>query len=317
MIISSIKTVFIDVPKVGSSSMTEFLARAFGFLPLQSSVNPAWNVSLCPGQSSLTLTEINTLKFTGIRHEPLISCYKNIPDFHDYFFFSMVRNPFNRFKSFVYENLLFSRFKHRQHHFVSRIYPNSLYDDPWYVNGRHKEQSEKDQFKLLINHLYIIKSKGWENMNLCSMPVHVWPQVYFLSLKTPQPYALKILPVEKINLWIDDFKNELSIKSGLNITDLPFPNIDPIPLTIFTEKSNMDSIKTIPHNDEWELKIHALPGISPDFEFQSKYPTYTSFVKDYKEAKADIHEHYGQLLEDNRNLIESVYHDDMVTYGYA
>ena len=40
-------------------------------------------------------------------------------------------------------------------------------------------------------------------------------------------------------------------------------------------------------------------------------------IKDYKEAKADIHERYEQFLEDNRNLIESVYHDDMVTYGYA
>jgi len=317
MIIPSIKTVFIDVPKVGSSSMTHFLMKAFQFLPNQSSVNSAWNTSLCPGQSRLVLNNNNTLNFTGVRHEPLISCYKNIPDFHDYFFFSMVRNPFDRFKSFVYETLLYSRFKYKQHHFVSRDYVNSLYDDPWYINGRHKEQSEKSQFSLLINHLNIIKSKGWENMNLCSMPVHVWPQVYFLSLKTPQPYTLRILPVEKINLWIDDFKNELSIKSGLNVTDLSFPNIDPVPLTIFTEKSNMDSIKTIPHNDEWELKIHALASMSPDFEFQSKYPTYTSFIKDYKEAKADIHERYEQFLEDNRNLIESVYHDDMVTYGYA
>ena len=79
----------------------------------------------------------------------------------------------------------------------------------------------------------------------------------------------------------------------------------------------MDSIKTIPHNDEWELKSHTIPGFNPDFEFQSKYPTYTSFIKDYKAEKIKIDEHYGQLLEDNRNLIESVYHDDMVTYGYA
>ncbi len=117
--------------------------------------------------------------------------------------------------------------------------------------------------------------------------------------------------------YVHDFKNELSIKSGINVNDLTFPNIDPVPLTIFIEKSNMDSIKTIPHNDEWELKIHTTSGMSPDFEFQSKYPTYTSFIKDYKAEKLKINERYGQLLEDNRNLIESVYHDDMITYGYA
>ena len=317
MIIPSIKTVFIDVPKAGSSSMTHFLIKAFNFLPLQSSVNSAWNTSLCPGQSRLVLNNNNTLNFTGVRHEPLISCYKSIPDFHDYFFFGMVRNPFDRFKSFVYETLLYSRFKYKQYHFVSRDYVNSLYDDPWYINGRHKEQSEKVQFSLLISHLNIIKSKGWENMNLCSMPVHVWPQVYFLSLKTPQPYALKILPVEKIDLWINDFKDELSMWSGIDVTKYSFPNIDPVPLIIFTDKSSMDSIKTIPHNDEWELNIHATPSTTVDNEFQEKYPTYDLFIKDYKVEKIKINERYGQLLEDNRSLIEDVYRDDMVTYGYA
>ena len=317
MIIPSIKTVFIDVPKAGSSSMTHFLIKAFNFLPLQSSVNSAWNTSLCPGQSRLVLNNNNTLNFTGVRHEPLISCYKSIPNFHDYFFFGMVRNPFDRFKSFVYETLLYSRFKYKQYHFVSRDYVNSLYDDPWYINGRHKEQSEKVQFSLLISHLNIIKSKGWENMNLCSMPVHVWPQVYFLSLKTPQPYALKILPVEKIDLWINDFKDELSMWSGIDVTKYSFPNIDPVPLIIFTDKSSMDSIKTIPHNDEWELNIHATPSTTVDNEFQEKYPTYDLFIKDYKVEKIKINERYGQLLEDNRSLIEDVYRDDMVTYGYA
>ena len=67
MIIPSIKTVFIDVPKAGSSSMTHFLIKAFNFLPLQSSVNSAWNTSLCPGQSRLVLNNNNTLNFTGVR----------------------------------------------------------------------------------------------------------------------------------------------------------------------------------------------------------------------------------------------------------
>ena len=318
MIIPSIKTVFIDIPKTGSSSMTEFLVRAFGYLPHRSNVDPAWNVSLCPGQSRLILDENSTLNHTGVRHEPLISCYKNIPDFHDYFFFSVVRNPFDRFKSFVYETLLHSRFKYNQQHFTSRHPQNPLYDDPWYVNGLRKEKSEDTQFNLFIHHLSIIRNKGWKNINLCSIPVHVWPQVYFLSLTTPQPYTLRILPFEDIDLWIDDFRKELSIKSGMDVTEIPFSNIDPTPLTIFTRKSNISSIKTIPHEHDWEIKIHNSSfSAAPDLEFQAKYPTYNSFIEDYKAEKSKINERYGQLLEDHRNLIESAYHDDMVTYGYA
>ena len=52
-------------------------------------------------------------------------------------------------------------------------------------------------------------------------------------------------------------------------------------------------------------------------QFQEKYPTYDLFIKDYKVEKIKINERYGQLLEDNRSLIEDVYRDDMVTYGYA
>jgi hypothetical protein len=314
MIISAIKTVFIDVPKAGSSSMTEFLIRSFSSLPHSSNVNLLWNIDLCPLHPSAKQKLNGDVSFSTNRHEPLVSIYKHIPDFHDYFFFTMVRNPFDRFKSFAYETLLHKRFKRPQITPVSRNPYQSFYTDSWFVNDRH---SSEEQLHLLITNLHIIKSKGWDNVNLCSIPIHAWPQVNFLSLKTPRPYTLRILPFETMDVWMDDFKDELSKWGGIDVTKNAFPNLDPSPLTIFIEKSNMDSIKTMPYEHEWELKQFIQPGLNPDLEFQAKYPTYDSFIKSYNEEKIKIHEQFGSILEDHRGLIEDVYRDDMITYGYA
>ena len=314
MIIPAIKTIFIDVPKAGSSSMTNFIVNAFDHLPHHSNVNPSWNVDLCPAQSMLTQQNSGVLTFIGCRHEPLISIYKAIPDFHDYFLFGMVRNPFDRFKSFVYETLLYRKYNNLQTHFTSRNPNNSLYSDSWYVNEKYNEQS---QLNLFTHHLSVIRSKGWEKINVCSIPLHVWPQVYFLSLKTPRPYTLRILPLESVDLWINDFKTELSSWSGLNVSKIQFPKIDPIPLTTFIGKSNSETLKTVPHTHDWELQIHATPGLNPDPAFQLKYPTYDLFLQDYKLEKSRINDEYGLWFEEYRPLIEEVYKDDMVTFGYA
>jgi hypothetical protein len=318
MIIPAAKTVFIDIPKTGSSSMVNFLTKAFLPLPKQSNVNPSWNVDLCPAQSKFLNkfgAEGNTLHCRSVRHEPIISVYKNIPDFHDYFFFTMVRNPFDRFKSFVYETLIHQRFKSPIYHFTSRDLLNSLYTDSWFVNNR---DTEKQQFGLLIYHLNVIKSKGWNNINLCSLPLHMWPQVNFISLKTPAPYTLRILPFEQTNEWIDDFKTELSMWSGFNVSNFDFPNIDPCILNIYLSKSTLDSIKTMSYDYEL-LSVIYNPAVNnqPDPEFQAKYPTYDLFLQDYKLEKSRINDEYGPILEEHRDLIESVYHEDMVTLGYA
>jgi hypothetical protein len=140
----------------------------------------------------------------------------------------------------------------------------------------------------------------------------------FTSLKIPNSYTLRILPFEQIDRWVGDFKTELSVWSGVNVNDVPFPNIDPTPQTIFTHKHyTKESIKTIPHNEEWELDIVAKSGKDLDPEFQAKYPTYDLFLQDYKLEKSRIDKECGPLLEEHRDLIESVYHEDMVTYGYA
>jgi hypothetical protein len=314
MIIPAIKTVFIDVPKAGSSSMTNFLINAFYHLPRHSNVNPSWNVDLCPAQSMLRQQNNGSLEFVGCRHEPLISIYKAVPDFHDYFLFAMVRNPFDRFKSFVYETLLFKKFNYPQVHFISRNPNNSLYTDSWYVNDRY---DEKNQLSLFVDHLNIIKSKGWSQINVCSMPLHIWPQVYFLSLKTPRPYTLRILPVEGVNSWINDFKIELSHWSGIDINKNQFPKIDPIPLTIFIGKSNSETFKTVPYTHEWERQIHIPSGLNPDPEFQLKYPTYDLFLQDYKFEKSRIDDEYGSWFKEYRSLIEEVYEEDMITFGYV
>lgn len=316
MIIPAVKVVFIDIPKTGSSSMVQFLTHSFINLPTQTNVSPSWNVDLCPAQSKLTPKRGGdgpVIHFSGCRHEPLISVYRNIPDFHDHLFFSMIRHPFNRFKSFVYETLLQKNFKHLQSHFTSS---DGLYTDSWFLNDS-KFNSDTNQFNLLIYHLNIIKSKGWNNVNLCSLPFHMWPQVNFISLKTPSPYILRILPFEQMSEWIDDFKTELSMWSGVDIKDIPFPNVDPTPRTIFQRKHTIESAKSIPHTYEWELNILTNTGSALDAEFQAKYPTYDLFLQDYNLERSRIEKEYGPLLEEHRDLIESVYHDDMVTYGYA
>jgi hypothetical protein len=317
MIIPAAKTVFIDIPKTGSSSMVHFLVHAFSHLPLHINISPSWNVDLCPAQSKLTSKRDGdgfALHFTGVRHEPLISIYKNLPDFHDHFLFSVVRHPFNRFKSFVYETLLHKNFNHFQSHFVSPA--NGLYTDSWFLNDI-KSNSDINQFNLIIYHLNVIKAKGWNNINLCSLPLHIWPQVNFTSLKTPNPCALRILPFEQIDRWIDDFKTELSIWSGVNVNDIPFPNIDPSVQAIFIKKHPAESLKTIPSYQECGINVVSVPGKDLDTEFQAKYPTYDLFLQDYNLEKSRIDKQFGPMLEEYRDLIESVYHDDMVTYGYA
>jgi hypothetical protein len=317
MIIPAAKTVFIDIPKTGSSSMVHFLTRSFSHLPLHANVTPSWNVDLCPAQTKLTPKRNGdgyALHFTGIRHEPLISVYKNLPDFYDHFFFTVVRNPFDRFKSFIYETLLQKRFKLLQSHFTSS--GHGLYTDPWFLNDS-KYNSDENQLNLIIYHLKVIKAKGWNNINLCSLPLHIWPQVNFTSLKIPNSYTLRILPFEQIDRWVGDFKTELSMWSGVNINDIPFPNIDPAAQTIFIYKHPAESLKTIPNYQECGINIVATPGKALDTEFQAKYPTYDLFLQDYKLEKLRIDEEYGLLLEEHRDLIESVYHDDMITYGYA
>ena len=311
-----IKTAFIDIPKTGSTSITHFLHKNYRHLSI-GTPNSLWWCKECSQQLSHGWESSNgNIIVNKTRHYPLISYYNHIPDFYDYLFFSIVRHPFSRFKSFVYETLLNTYFNKKQYYFTSQA--KETYPDPWFINSCKEDDWMHLQLRLLFHHLNLIQSKGFQNVNLCSMPMHMWPQNYFLTLKTALPYQLRILKIEKLKEWENELKLELSKWGGLNVTNEIIPNIDPTAYSIFLTKSNPTNKLTIPYNQPWEIGIFSPPDrYFPDTNFENLYPTYDLFIQRYNELKLEIDSIISPILEDHRDLIENAYHEDMVTYGYA
>jgi hypothetical protein len=318
MIIPSLKTAFIDVPKTGSTSINYFLRKTYKDFPT-ASPDPLWWCKECSQQMShLLRSSDNVITNTPpkTRHHPLISYYKNIPDFYDFLYFSVVRHPFDRFKSFVYETLLHLYFNKKLHCFSTQ--GNDTYPDPWFINSNKSKDYMDVQLRLILSHFHFINLKGFKNVNLCSMPMHMWPQNYFLTLKTLLPYQLRILKIENLKEWEYDFKLELSRWGGLNVTNEIIPNLDPSPYSIFLLKSNPTNKLTIPHDEPWAVDFfNPSKQYLPDEGFEKLYPTYDLFIQRYNELKLELDDTVLPILEEHRNLIESVYHEDMVTYGYA
>lgn len=313
MIVPAAKTVFIDIPKTGSTSIVEWMRKVFASLPSNSAVNPAWNNSLCPEQVSLKISSGFNLINHPVRHEPLLSKYVSLVDFHNYFYFSVVRHPFERFKSYMYEVLLHKVYNYNLYHFASAPEFKRYYHDSWYLNG--PEFKLDVQAELTLNNLKIINAKGWDRVNLCSTPLHIWPQVNFLALKTVRPYKLRVLHIEHINEWENDLKNELTDWTGIDTRKHAIGKLDPVCTPIYAAKVNSYGIETIPKDKLWEVERSHSTKLDPSF--QEQFPTYQSFVDDYNINKKIIKSKFDQIMEDNRDLIENVYREDMIQYGYA
>ena len=159
MIIPSLKTAFIDIPKTGSTSITYFLHKVYKDFSLDVP-DPLWWSKECSQQMSHQWhSSDNIITVAKTRHHPLISYYKNIPDFYDFLYFSIVRHPFNRFKSFVYETLLQTYFNKPQLIFTSQKQQNNTYSDPWFINSNKSEDWIDQQLRLILHHFHFINLK--------------------------------------------------------------------------------------------------------------------------------------------------------------
>jgi hypothetical protein len=280
MVIPAVKMAFIDVPKTGTTSLTYFLHqnyRAFA----KSNPDNLWYIKACSRQVSHNFRDPKGegISYPKVRHVPLLSYYENIPDFYDYFYFTLVRHPFDRFKSFIYETLLHIYFNLPNDYFSKQSIYNKTYLDPWFLENNNTDDWMHHQCMMVINQLNIIQGKTFNKVNLCSIPLHLWPQNYFLTLKTATPYNLRILKLENLKKWENDFKLEISQWSGINVTNSIIPHIDPITYNIFLTKTSSANKLTIPHNQDWELKIfHDSDKHVPDLFFEEKFPPLLSLI---------------------------------------
>jgi hypothetical protein len=117
-----------------------------------------------------------------------------------YFIFTVVRNPFDRFKSTFIEEILYNKYKFKTISMGSSLTANNRsLVDPWVITGHeHLSTQQKNsvelQAELLINKLRILRDKGgFERLGVCETPIHLWPQHYFTSLTTPEPLNYRIL----------------------------------------------------------------------------------------------------------------------------
>ena len=178
MIVEPLKIMFVDIPKTGSSAMKRFLYRSYNSFGITGVTNSNWLQNLCP----------NTVKFAGgklisrsPRHEPLISRFVNLSSLKDYFVFTVVRDPFTRFRSAVLEILVHNSFGIKGHSLDNNSSPHNkeYYPDSWVlpnINGKEENVNTDiidKQWILFLDKFTIIKNKGgFGNYDLCSVPLH-------------------------------------------------------------------------------------------------------------------------------------------------
>ena len=113
MICTNLKILFIDIPKTGSTSLKKFILKNYPDYYFSAVSNPIWKMRMCPEYMKPIMTpNTKSFDFGGSRHEPLISIYESSHYLHDYLIFTVVRDPFTRFKSCMMEILMAIRFKH-------------------------------------------------------------------------------------------------------------------------------------------------------------------------------------------------------------
>lgn len=323
MINTQLKLVFVDIPKTGSSAIKTFLIRGFHQFSWQSSSNPAWTSEFIYPYARYNVGIKNTPeRYGGVRHEPLISKFINVNGLTNYFIFTIVRNPFDRFKSALYHSVLLNHYKLRITSISTATRPGNLgHCDPWFIypnenisNYSKIKKIDELQVDLILNQLKIIKAKGgFKVTGTYETPVHFWPQHYFTDLTTPVPLKFIIIKNEHLKEDFPTLKRELSYITGVDVTKEELDHIDPIASIIFSSH-NPNAIDTIGVKFKAELEIAGSEGVNP--EFCEKYPTFNDFVPDFKETKNHFIEKWDSILEEHRGLIEEVYAEDYRTFEY-
>jgi hypothetical protein len=321
MINTQLKIIFVDVPKTGSSSIKTLLIRGFNKFIWQCVANSNWINNACHSQARYTSNPDGSLSpHTSSRHEPLLSKYMMVGGMNTYFIFTVVRNPFDRFKSTFIEEILYNKYKFKTISMGSSLTANNRsLVDPWIITGHeHLSTQQKNsvelQAELLINKLRILRDKGgFERLGVCETPIHLWPQHYFTSLTTPEPLNYRILKYEYLKKDIPVLKNELSRWSGVDINNQELPHIDPIANFIFSQNNPL-ALDTMGYIYPSEREIRQ--G-TPDFNFIAQYPTFPDFAKHLKTEKEEIKAIFDPFLEDHRGLIEDLYRKDYQLFEYT
>lgn len=324
MINTQLKLIFVDIPKTGSTAFKWFLTRGFDNFPWQGTTNPSWINDFCKGDERVIIDASGKVQKIGnIRHEPLLSNYINVHGIEKYFIFTIVRNPFERFKSAFIETILLLRYGIE---IKGTNNPNKKNNenlmDPWFINSHYPQSNyynviseEEVQVRLIFNQLNIIASKGgFEKTGLCDTPLHYWPQYYFTSLVHPDPLKLVIIKYENLKKDFPILKEELSNITGVDVTKEELPHTDPPANGIFYAR-NPDAVDTIGWKFPIELEI-IIPPKKND-AFIKDFPTYSDFLVKYKEDKQQITDYWLPTLEEHRGLIEHLYAEDYRLYEYT
>lgn len=323
MILPQIKIMFIDIPKTGSSSIKNFLYRSLGKnFDILGCSTPLWMNRLCPEYiTPYTRSNERAITVPANRHEPLISRYNNIHYIYDYFIFSVVRDPFTRFKSAFIEFMvnIFYDMKGSSMDHGNVLTNRHYFPDTWITyrkNGDNIDILFKKQAELIFNKLKIIQAKGgFEKNNMCTIPLHFWPQYYFTDLVIPNPINILFLSFENLNNDFSYLKTEISRFSGIDVEKYELPNINPLSTQVFT-CLNPSADNTVDPG----MPIEAIEigyNAKPNNDFIKKYPTYQDFLPDFKKQIKELEDRFLPAIEEHRWLIEQLYAEDYRRLGYV
>lgn len=326
MICPNLKILFVDIPKTGSTSLKKFLLRNYPDYHFESVANDGWKLRMCPETFKFVLTPGSKAFHMNLsRHEPLVSVYESTHNLHDYLIFTVVRDPFTRFISCVMEILMAMRFKVtlESEDSVRRSTndPSSQIPDPLYLFPSRNPfiHLKEDLYDIQVRHIYnklltFYKRGGFENNNLCRLPVHFWPQYYFVTLHIANPLPIRILSFENLNNDIKTLSEELEMWGPYKI-DRSLLNHDPMAEMIFSAH-NWEGSNSIPVYRAEEREGRQRPPHEIDTEFKQLYPTYDDFLPVYKEEKKKLQERFKPIFEENKWLIEKLYAEDYRRFKY-
>lgn len=324
MINTQLKLIFVDIPKTGSTAFKNFLVRGFHNFTWHATTNPSWVVNFCPECDKYLINssaKVERAAFT--RHEPLISKYLHVSGIEKYFIFTIVRDPFERFKSAFLEAILHNRHGIKQQSITNPTkYTHQNLQDPWYINSHYNMNnyynsipSEELQAKMIFNQLNIIAAKGgFEKTGVCDVPHHFWPQYIFTSLTLPSPLNVTTIKYENLNTDFPILKQELSYITGVDVTKEELPFSDPIANAIFSH-FNPEAVDTMGYKFKIEKETSRDPRVN--FDFVKKYPTFDDYLPVFKEEKQQVTEHWLPTLENHRDIIEHLYAEDYRLHGYS
>ena len=323
MINTQLKLIFVDIPKTGTTAFKWFLTRGFHNFTWQGATNPSWVTDFCKVGNAKMEASGKSYKIGNVRHEPLLSKYMNVAGIESYFIFTIVRDPFERFKSAFVETILSLMYGID---IKSISHPNKNTNenliDPWFVNSHYPQNNyyniisqEEAQIKLIFNQLNIIANKGgFEKIGVCNTPIHFWPQYYFTSLTIPSPLKLVVIKYENLKKDFPILKEELSNITGIDVTKEELPYTDPMANFIFCAR-NPDAKNTVGWKFPFEKET--VKNAPKNYEFIKAFPTYSDFLVKYKEDKQQIIDTWLPTLEKHRGLIEHLYAEDYRLYEYT